>query len=319
MSAHYRYCLAWLLCLATVGLGDEPHVSQTPTKAPQSVNEEVGKMSALEHLRLATGQLEAAGMTAEAARLREVTDQVNQRVVAERAELAKQIQELQDRSTQLRRLTGNPDKILCRCCFLELSSQAAAEFETIADPSCSLRDSTSLFTRAVCKNAEEAVRSLKESGQVTILASPQIIAEPGCMASYDSCGEFPILASGRDDQTHVNWIRFGVSCEVLPQLLDTGRIKLDFAPEISHLDFKNSVKVNGRMIPGMSTRRVNTQAELNLGESLVFRITSNAVSPVQEPPQAELNEVTQSAGVEPVTTVHGNNVTMFIVTPVAID
>ena len=319
MSVHYRYCLAWLLCFATVGLGDEPHVSQTPTHTPQAGNTEIGKMSALEHLRLATGQLEAAGMTAEAARLREITDQVNQRVVAERAELAKQIQELQDRSTQLRQLTGKPDKILCRCYFLELSSEAAAEFETIADPSCLLTDSTSLLTRAVCKNAEEAVRRLKESGQVTILASPQIITESGCQASYDSCGEFPILVPGRDNQTHVSWRRFGVSCDVVPHLLDTGRVKLEFAPEISQLDFQSSVKVNGRMIPGMSTRRVNTQAELNLGDSLVFRIASNAVSPEQDSLKTGISEVTQASVAAPDTAVHENKVTMFIVTPVAID
>ncbi len=301
MSARCNSFFALSLCLTTISLGAEPQVSQSPPMIPQSAEEKIGKLSTLDHLRMATEQLESAGMTEEAARLREAADHINRRVIRERAELARQIRELQNRSEQLRRLTGKPDKILCRCCFLELSSKAAAEFEATAEPVSSLTDTRNGIAPAISvyKNAEQAILRLKKSGTVTTLASPEIITAPGRPATSTSGGEFPILVPVGDDQTSVEWLRFGVSCKVVPRLLDTGRIQLEFNPEISHLDFKNSVKVNGQTIPGLATRRVNTEVEMNLGESLVIMARLANAELDTAPPE--------------------NNVTLFMVTPVAID
>lgn len=320
MPARCSSFFALSLCLATVTLGAEPQVSHLPP-VPQPAEEKIGKLSTLDHLRVATEQLESAGMAEEAARLREAADHVNRRVIRERAELARQIKELQDRSEQLRRLTGRPDKILCRCCFLELSSKAASEFEANARPVSSRTDARNGIAPAISvyKRAEEAILRLKKSGQVTILASPQIITAPGRPATSTSGGEFPVLVPAADDRTSVQWLRFGVSCKVLPRVLDTGRIQLEFNPEISHMDFKNSVKFNGQTIPGLATRGVTTQAEMNLGESLVISLVSNPESQSEESAQPGPKGGARLVNAELDTAAPENNVTLFMVTPVAID
>ncbi len=327
MSARCNSVFALSLCLATVSLGAEPQVSQTPPTIRQSAHEKSPNLSALDHLRVATEQLEAAGLAEEAVKLREVSDQLNRRVIRERAELARQVTELQKQSEQLRRLTGKPDKILCRCCFLELSSKAAAEFETAAEPVSSstgtqnhAAPADSLYKNSVYKNAEEALQRLKESGRVTIIhASPQIVTAPGQLATALSGGEFPIMIPVEGDRTSVEWIWFGVRCEVVPRLLDTGRIQLEFVPEIKHLDFKNSVKVNGQTIPGLATRQVHTQAEMNLGETLVVSLVSNPASQGEDSLQSNQQTVVRQGNAEPDTAPPENTVTLFMVTPVAIE
>ena len=327
MSARCHSFFALSLSLATVSLGAEPQVRRPPQMLPQSAHEKSHNLSALEHLRVATEQLEAAELAEEAASLREAADELNRRVIRERAELSRQVTEFQNKSEQLRRLTGRPDKILCRCCFLELSSKAAAEFEAAAEPvssSTGPRNRTapavSFYKKSVYKNAEEAIQRLKKSGRVTIIhASPQIVTAPGRPATSKIGGEFPILTPQEGDRTSVQWLWFGVHCKVVPRLLDTGRIQLEFCPEIKHLDFKNSVKRNGLTIPGLAVRQVSTQAEMNLGETLVVSMVSNPGNQDEASLHPDLQTVVRRVNAQPDTVPPENTVTLFMVTPVAID
>tara|TARA_R110002095_G_scaffold154388_1_gene134178 strand:+ start:5735 stop:6667 length:933 start_codon:yes stop_codon:yes gene_type:complete len=310
MLARYTSIFAVSLSLATVSLGAEPEACPDTQKPPQSAHEKSDSLSALDHLRAAIEQLKAAGLIEETVKLRELSDQLNRRIMEERAELARQVEALQEQSEQLRRLTGRPDKILCRCCFLELSGKAAAEFAAAAEPVSFTTDpqSRSNSTVSVFKNAEAAIQLLKQSGRVAVVhASPDIVTAPGQPATAMSGGEFPILIPAGDNQTSVEWKRFGVFCKVVPCLLDNGKIQLQFSPEISHLDFKNAVKVNGLTVPGLTVRRVNTQAELNLGETLVVRTVSNTGSQVE------------TANAESDTAPAENTISLFMVTPLAID
>ena len=321
MSARCNSFFALSLYLATVSLGAEPQVRRPPQMLPQSAHEKSRNLSALDHLRVATEQLEAAGLAEEAVKLREVSGQLNRRVIRERAELSRQVTELQKQSEQLRRLTGRPDKILCRCCFLELSSKAAAEFEAAAElvsSSTGPRNRTAPAV-SVYKNAEEAIQRLKKSGRVTILAKPQIVTAPGRPATAMSGGEFPILIPVGGDRTSVEWRWFGVRCKVVPRLLDTGRLRLEFVPEIARRDFKDSVKVNGLAIPALTTRRVNTEVEMNLGETLVVSVVSNPGSQGGASLHPYLQTVVRWLNAELDTAPPENTVTLFMVTPVAVD
>ena len=327
MSVRCAVFFALSLCLATTVVGDEPQGPQSPQRIPQSAEENIGILSTLDHLRVATEQLETAGMAAEAARLREVADQINRRILAERAELARQISELQHRSKQLRRLTGKPDQILCRCSILELSNKAFAEFEAAAEPvssSASPQNRTaaadSLSKNVVYKNAEEVIQRLKDSGQVTLIhAEPEIVTAPGKSATALSGGKFPIVIPQEGNRTSVEWSSFGVRCEVMPRLLDTGRIQLKFCPEICHLDFKHSVKVNGLSIPRLWMRTVNTQAEMNLGETLVVSLISSSGSGEEDSLLPDMKTAVRWANGELDSAPPENTVTLFMVTPVAID
>tara|TARA_R110002095_G_scaffold189660_1_gene167345 strand:- start:66826 stop:67728 length:903 start_codon:yes stop_codon:yes gene_type:complete len=296
--------------LATISLGAEPEECPKPQRLTQSAPEKSRSLSALDHLRMAMEQLEAAGLSEEAVKLREVSGQLKQRIIREQVELSRQILTLQKQSKQLRRLTGSPNKILCRCFILELSSKAAAEFAAAAEPVRSTTDPQKRTdpTVSVFKNAEAAIQQLKKSGRVTVVhASPQIVTAPGRPATFKSGGEFPILIPAGENQTSVEWKRLGVFCKVEPRLLDNGKIQLQFSPEISHRDYTNSVKINGLTVPGLTVRRVNTKAEMNLGETLVVRTVSS------------LGRQSESVNAESDTASPENIVTLFMVTPVAID
>jgi pilus assembly protein CpaC len=49
-----------------------------------------------------------------------------------------------------------------------------------------------------------------------------------------------------------------------------GTIRLQVAPEVSSLDYSNSVTIAGTVVPGMSTRKVQTEVELDSGQSFVI-------------------------------------------------
>ncbi len=307
MSARSIICFALPLYLMTVSFGAEPQDCPPPQKHSKSAREKSLNLRALNHLRLATEQLEAAGRTEEAGKLREVLNQLNRRVIRERAESSRKNSEQRKQSDQPQQLTGGPEKILCRCCFLELSSEAAKEFAAAAELVSSPAD-THAPTTSVYKNAEEVIQRLKKAGRVKVIhGSPQIVTFPGQPAKSLIGGEFPILIPVGDDRTSVEWCQFGVSCEVVPRLLDTGRIELQFSPEISHPDYKNSVKVNGYTVPRLWVCNASTQAELNLGETLVVSLDSNEGSQGRA-----LNAESDTAPLE-------KTVTLFMVTPVAAD
>ncbi|HCO27461.1 MAG: hypothetical protein CME31_17905 [Gimesia sp.] len=305
-----RYTMIFALSLTTISFGAEPEECPEPQRLSPAVTGKSHSLSALDHLSRAKEQLKAAGLSEEAEQLRELTDQLNQRINRERAELAKQITALQKQSEQLRQLTGRPDKILCRCRFLELSSKAAAEFAAAAEPVKSTNGQRSHPdpTVSIFKNAEEAIEQLKKAGRVTVVhGSPEIVTVSGQSATSMSGGKYPVLIPAGDNQTSVEWKRFGVFCKVEPRLLDNGRIQLEFSPEISQRDYANAVKVNGLTIPGLTVRRIYTQAEMNLGETLVVR----TVSPAGVQSQV-VNAKSDTASSE-------DTVTLFMVTPVAID
>jgi len=44
-----------------------------------------------------------------------------------------------------------------------------------------------------------------------------------------------------------------------------GRIRLHVAPEVSTLDFANSISISGFVVPAISTRRAETEIELKDG------------------------------------------------------
>jgi len=330
MSARRHGLVAVLLCLAAVSLGAEPHgppsplvpnVLPSPPIKPQPVEETTGKLSPLDHLRAAAEQLEAAGMAEEAAQLRETADHVSRRITKERAEIARRISELQNRSAQLQRLGGAADKIVCRCCFVELSAKAAAEFESAAERVGSSDGSENLTAPmiSVYRNAEATLQKLKESGQVTILAEPRIVTVSGQPATLKTDGRFPIPVPDAAGKTSVEWRHFGVSCQVEPRVLDSGKLRLKFAPEISHRDFSRSVIVDGHTVPGLTTRRVFTQAEMNFGETLVVRTASNAESRGESSLSTWLKTVAQWANAEVEAARPENTVTLLMVTPAATD
>ncbi len=102
------------------------------------------------------------------------------------------------------------------------------------------------------------------------LAEPTLLTTSGRPASLLSGGEFPILVPSGLGTTSIQYKEFGVRMEAIPTVLGNGRLRLDIAPEVSERDFSSSVNVNGFVVPGVNTRRVNTQVEMSFGETVMI-------------------------------------------------
>jgi len=66
------------------------------------------------------------------------------------------------------------------------------------------------------------------------------------------------------------WREYGIRLNFLPNVTPRGTIRLKVAPEVSSLDYSNAVTVQGQTIPGLASRRVQTDVELENGQSFVI-------------------------------------------------
>ena len=105
------------------------------------------------------------------------------------------------------------------------------------------------------------------------LAEPNLLAINGKEASFLSGGEFPfpMIQPGLGGNTvTITFREFGIRIRFLPRITPRGTIQLQVSPEVSSLDFGNAVIFSGTTIPAMSTRRIQTEVELESGQSFVI-------------------------------------------------
>jgi pilus assembly protein CpaC len=119
-----------------------------------------------------------------------------------------------------------------------------------------------------------AIQALQTQNLLQILAEPNLIAVNGKEASFLAGGEFPFPvaqqnASGIATVT-IQFREFGVRLKFTPVIQPNGNIHLRVAPEVSELDFSDAVTVAGTTIPAISTRKADTEFELQDGQSFVI-------------------------------------------------
>ncbi|PKN52149.1 MAG: pilus assembly protein CpaC [Deltaproteobacteria bacterium HGW-Deltaproteobacteria-13] len=115
------------------------------------------------------------------------------------------------------------------------------------------------------------VDALKDRGLIKVLAEPTLITMSGKKANFLAGGEYPVPIPQAQTATNqtiaIEYKTFGVSLNFTPTVLGNGRISMDVAPEVSDLDFSNSVLLSGYVVPGLTVRRVSTSVELADGQS----------------------------------------------------
>jgi len=108
------------------------------------------------------------------------------------------------------------------------------------------------------------IRALQSRGLFQSLAEPNLVAESGKEASFLAGGEFPIpiaQGSGANIGVSVMFKEYGVRLGFTP-VINGDRVHLKVRPEVSTLDFANSVQLAGFRIPALTTRRTETEIEL---------------------------------------------------------
>jgi pilus assembly protein CpaC len=140
-------------------------------------------------------------------------------------------------------------------------------------PSSTANATLSIGARLLGMNVIGALDAGEAEGFVTTLASPNLTALSGEKATFLAGGEFPIpitQSNGGALQTSVEFKPYGVTLEFVPTVMADGRISLVVKPEVSEIDFQNSVQVNGGRVPGLTSRRIETTVELGSGQSFVI-------------------------------------------------
>jgi len=118
------------------------------------------------------------------------------------------------------------------------------------------------------------IDALQAKNLLQILAEPNLVAVNGKEASFLAGGEFPFPVVqpgvGGLATVTVQFREFGVRLKFTPVIQPNGAIHLHVVPEVSTLDFSNSVTVSGTTIPALSTRKADTEFELQDGQSFVI-------------------------------------------------
>ena len=114
------------------------------------------------------------------------------------------------------------------------------------------------------------IDALKEEKLLKVLSEPSLLAMNGRPATLLSGGEFPILIQQAFGTNTVEWRKFGVQLEAVPIILGNGMVRLEIMPTVEERDFANATSLNGTTIPALTTRKINTQAELGFGQTLML-------------------------------------------------
>jgi pilus assembly protein CpaC len=116
------------------------------------------------------------------------------------------------------------------------------------------------------------VKALQSKGLFQSLAEPNLVAESGKEASFLAGGEFPVpIAQGGSGSVaiSVQFKEFGIRLNFTP-IVTGNRVHLKVRPEVSTLDFSNAVVLNGFRIPALTTRRTETELELQSGQTFAI-------------------------------------------------
>jgi pilus assembly protein CpaC len=169
------------------------------------------------------------------------------------------------------------------------------------------------------------VQDLESKNVLQILAEPTITTISGEKASFLSGGEFPFPViqpggGGASASVTISFKPYGVKLDFTPIVNDDGTIRLKVAPEVSALDYTNTVTISGYTIPALSTRKADTEVELRSGQSF-------AISGLLDQRTTDLLSKTPGASSIPIlgalfkskNTTHSTTELVVVITPTLVD
>jgi len=137
--------------------------------------------------------------------------------------------------------------------------------------SISVSDPLNLFLYNAKIDLGVTLRDLESRQLLQVLAEPTLSTMSGVPARFLSGGEFPFpvvqSGAGNSSAITIQFRPYGVKVDFTPTVNSDGTIHLKLAPEVSTLDYSNSVTVSGFTIPALSTRRAETDVEIQNGQS----------------------------------------------------
>jgi pilus assembly protein CpaC len=136
-----------------------------------------------------------------------------------------------------------------------------------------LSDALNIFLFRRDLNLGTVIKALEARNLLQMLAEPNVLASNGKTASFVAGGEFPfpvVQGGAAAGSVTIQFREYGVRIVFLPVVTPRGSIRLQVAPEVSSLDYSNALQFDGYTIPALATRRIQTQVELESGQSFVI-------------------------------------------------
>jgi pilus assembly protein CpaC len=134
-----------------------------------------------------------------------------------------------------------------------------------------LSDLLNIFLFRPDINLGATIKDLQQRQVLQILAEPNLMAISGQPAHFLAGGEFPYpvvqSATGGYPAITIQFRPYGVKLEFTGYIQENNSIRLKVAPEVSALDYANTVTVSGFVLPAIQTRRAETEIELKDGQS----------------------------------------------------
>ena len=123
-------------------------------------------------------------------------------------------------------------------------------------------------------NVGADIHAMESKGVVEVLAEPNLLATNGKEASFLAGGQFPYpvaqASSGGSAAISIEFKDYGIRLNFIPTITPRGTIRLQVAPEVSALDYANEVQISGFEVPGITSRKVNTEVELKDGQTFII-------------------------------------------------
>jgi pilus assembly protein CpaC len=144
---------------------------------------------------------------------------------------------------------------------------------TATPPTLTVSDFLNLFIARTDIPIGAVIKALQQKNLLQILAEPNLIAVNGKEASFLAGGEFPfpvVQPSQGFTAVTISFKEFGVQLKFTPVIMPNGNIHLKVAPSVSALDFANALTISGFTVPALSTRKAETEFELQDGQSFVI-------------------------------------------------
>jgi pilus assembly protein CpaC len=122
-------------------------------------------------------------------------------------------------------------------------------------------------------NLSMQLKALQDIQVVQILAEPTLVTRDGKEGSFLVGGEVPVPVVQGGNNTNsvtIQYREYGIRLRYTPEVTANHTIKLALAQEVSALDYANGATIGNFLVPGLQTRRAETNVELSEGETFAI-------------------------------------------------